>query len=476
MQRRSRVSGLGVALALIGSLLLGWSLGIEADAQAQAPASLSVSPASPILGGQGFVWLPQFANPAVRGALYGTPLLPMTGYYPLYPSGLTKVMDDREFRVGPIHIHPSLGLAEMYTDNVYRTNSARQADWSHTLAPGLQLQLPFMKRHVLLADYRSNFQFFQRDAANNVADQTLSSRLALRLPSGLDIDLQGEYKHGHDPRGSALDLGNVELNKWNSQRFLAHTQYFGSTFGVEVQGQVARFDFTNNNQGIIRDNTSQFISSTVFGRVAPRTFGLVSLSVNRTAFDDNKNLDNVIYTAATGFAYVVSAATRAEVRVGYQHVTYSSDNAVPSAPALAPFVRDRDSYSRYYLRGNIDWRVSSRIDVSLQGYQAIQQIVVAGTAFVVATGANVSGQYELTSRTALTVNLGYEQDRFEGSILAGSTGLRTDTLKNAAIGIAYFPTRWGGLNLQYVLEDRRSTLQQFSYHANTIALSGQIAF
>ncbi|MES4784891.1 MAG: hypothetical protein C4294_02700 [Nitrospiraceae bacterium] len=149
-----------------------------------------------------------------------------------------------------------LGVAEMYTDNVFRTNANRQSDFIHTLAPGIQVQLPVRNRHVFLIDYRTNVQYYQRNSSNDVQDQTASGRVNLNLPSGLKLDLQGEHKIGHDPRGSAVDLQALEVNKWSANSFTGQAEYVGTRAGIVLSARTIRWDYLNNNQAIIRDRLS----------------------------------------------------------------------------------------------------------------------------------------------------------------------------------------------------------------------------
>ncbi len=90
-----------------------------------------------VFGGQGYMWLSQFANPGVLGALYLTPTFPWTGLYPIYPSGYIPIEQEEGVRVGPLTLHPFMGMAELYTDNVLRTQ-AKQSDFITTVAPGIQ--------------------------------------------------------------------------------------------------------------------------------------------------------------------------------------------------------------------------------------------------------------------------------------------------------------------------------------------------
>ncbi|MCX5724509.1 MAG: hypothetical protein NTX84_08355 [Nitrospirae bacterium] len=81
--------------------------------------------------------------------------------YNIYPSGidLTVIpMKEGNVKAGPFLLHPHLGIAENYTDNVLRTDKTfggRTADWYTTYQPGLQIQLPVMGRHRIIMDYRA---------------------------------------------------------------------------------------------------------------------------------------------------------------------------------------------------------------------------------------------------------------------------------------------------------------------------------
>ena len=100
-------------------------------------AQQSVPPSAPppTFGGSGTTtYLSQFANPALLGSLYLTPQWPMTGYYPLYPGSLSRAIPGDGVLVGPLRLHPHMGVAQMYTDNVFRTNSNKISDFLTTLA------------------------------------------------------------------------------------------------------------------------------------------------------------------------------------------------------------------------------------------------------------------------------------------------------------------------------------------------------
>lgn len=441
--------------------------------QATGPGPLSQIP---ITGGQGSLYLSQFANPALRGALYMTPTFPWTGIYPLYPSGYTPVIPEEGIRAGPLRLHPFMGVVEMFTDNVFRTNSKR-SDFFTTLAPGIQAQLPMGSRSLFVADYRTNIQFYHRTPSNNVQDQTASGLLRFNLASGLNIDLQGEHKLGHDPRGTAVDLLNVEVNKWTANSFTGRAAYQGGEIGIALTAGSLRWNYLNNNQSIIRDRLSNYADLRFSGKAFPNTAVLLDFNVVQEIYDQNKNIDNHIYTISTGARWEATGITGGEILVGYQFLKFTNARVNQPPPLLSQFTRDQDSAGNVYVTGKLYWIPLPRLTVTLQPYRIIQQTVVAGTLFWTATGVNLSAVREVTERLDLTANVGYERDDFSSP--AGTqavTPSRSDKIKNFTIGINYRAVKWIGLSLQYVFEDRSSNVDQFRYQSNTAMVSAQAFF
>lgn len=460
-------------LIIGGSLVVGPS---STWSQQTSNTSIQPLPQGGISGGQGYLWLSQFANPGILGALYQTPTFPYTGLYSLYPGNLLPAIQEEGIRTGPLLLHPHIGVAEMYTDNVLRTPTKR-GDFFTTLAPGLQAQMPMGSRHLLLADYRSNLQFFHQTPANNVQDQTATVAARFDLASGIKVDLQGEQKFGHDPRGTALDLQAVELNKWSTSSFTGRAQYEGGVIGATLNMQTLRWHYLNNGQAPIRDRISNYLGVTGSAKALPNTALLLDLSVSQENYDENRNLDNAIYTVSGGVRWDVTGNTSGEFLLGYQHLRFTRMAVDQPGPVLSLFRRDQDSYDNLFMMGRIRWNPVSDLQLTLQPYRTIQQTVVAGTAFFTATGINVAMSYPLRTRLDLTTNLGFERDEFSSA--AGTTMAtiaRTDTLKNAALGLNYRAVQWLGVGVQYVFEDRRSNARDFTYQANTIMLSLQGMF
>lgn len=449
---------------------------------AQQPGTIntpSVSSGS-TFGASGTMFLSQFANPAVRGSLYLTPQWPMTGYYPIFPGSMAQPLPGDGVVVGPLQVHPHMGVAQMYTDNVFRTNENKTSDFLTTLSPGIQARLPFAGFHSVLIDYRTNLQYYSRTSSNDVQDQTAVGAVKFDFPGGLKIDLQGEHKLGHDPRGSAVDNVNTQrlgVNKWTADGFSGHAEYVGAQSSVGVHVQTYRWQYLNNNQGPIRDRLMNRADLLFSRNVTDKLSLRAVVGAQQSIYDQNKNLDNVIYTFSGGGTWNVSEVTSGEILVGYQHVQFTRAQ-VDQPPPLSQFFRDKDTYSNLYAMGRLHWQATPLLKITLQLFRSVQQTVASGSLFYTATGVNLTGRHELTDRITATLNLGYEHDEFQGVRSGATTGGsdRNEDLRNVSVGVNYQAVKWVGLGAQYIFEDRQSTLPQFTYQANTVMLFAQTLF
>ena len=449
---------------------------------AQQSATLntfSVSSGAPF-GASGTMFLSQFANPALLGSLYLTPQWPMTGYYPIFPGSLPEAFPREGVSVGPLRLHPHMGVAQMYTDNVFRTNGNKTSDFLTTLSPGIQAQLPFGGFHSFLIDYRTNLQYYSRTTSNDVQDQSAVGAVKFDFPGGLKVDLQGEHRLGHDPRGSAVDNVNTQrlgVNKWTADGFTGHAEYFGAQSSMGFHVQTLRWQYLNNNQGAVRDRLINR-ANLLFSRDVTDNMSLrAMIGAQQSIYDQNKNLDNVIYTFSGGATWNISEMTSGDILVGYQHVQFTRAQ-VNQPPPLDRFFRDKNTYSNLFVMGRLNWQATPLLRLSLQLYRTIQQTVSIGSLFYTATGVNLTARHELTDRMTVNINFGYEHDKFQGVSSAGITSgpARNEDLKNVAVGVNYQAVKWVGVGAQYMFEDRHSTQAQFTYQANTVMLFAETLF
>ena len=162
-------------------------------------------------------------------------------------------------------------------------------------------------------------------------------------------------------------------------------------------------------------------------------------------YDQNKNLDNAIYTVSTGARWEATGVTGGEIFVGYQFLNLLTPKLISRLLCLAN-IREMKILLKTYLLPvrYIGFHFGiNRHPAAIPNYPTNR---CGRNIIFYRTGVNLTAVRELTERMDFTVNLGYERDDFSTPAGAtASTPPRTDELKNAAIGLNYRAVKWIGV-------------------------------
>ena len=405
--------------------------------------------------------------------------------YSIYPSGYdlsVPLITEGNIQVGPFKIHPHMGLAESYTDNVNRTDTTfggRTSDWYTTYAPGLQVQLPFLGRHMFILDYRTNLERYSRDQSLNVDDQTGSMGLVFDFPGGLTVKGLLEGKDGHDYRGSAtsnLPGAPAGVNKfWNteygveaqlqSQAFIrARAKYIGWQFYGPLAGSASN----PGNFGDIntRNRVERYASFAAGGQVASKTYLYLEGLLQKVSYLINTPLDSTIYTGTMGVKWEATAKSTGDFQVGWQNRVMDQAST-----------RGSGTYSGLYFNGAMQWKPQTQTQVNWAVYRRTNETVLSQTRFFTATGTTVDASHAVTMKWHITGQFMFEHDSYSDPITAGAeNAIRQDNYTTLGGGLLYQIQPWLGARLNYLHTQRLSNFISVEYNANQAMLSLQAQF
>ncbi|MGH7231604.1 MAG: outer membrane beta-barrel protein [Nitrospiraceae bacterium] len=407
--------------------------------------------------------------------------------YDIYPNPFdlyVPLIEVGNIRTGPVLVHPHFGMAQSYTDNVFRTTNTfggRRSDWYTTLAPGLQLQLPFMGRHRLVFDYRSNIERYSNESSQNVEDQTIATNLVFNLRGGLTLSLLQEIKTGHDYRGSATATGFNAPNKfyntnWGAEALYAKQAFFRARiksirweFIGENAGSRGPASFGGSGFGDINTRNRQETYYAIAGgaRIAPKTYLFIEEWIGKYVYEVNKDLDSTAYTTAIGARWEATGKTIGEFTIGWQQKTYDNPSTI----------RGSGSFSGLYLNGNIYWKPQDQTEVIFNIFRRTNETVLGGTRFFVSTGFGVDVRHSVTKKWRATFQFLYDHDSFSDPIFADSKSLtRKDNYLTIGPGVWYQIQPWLGARATYTYTERLSNFDSIQYNANVLMLSVQAQF
>ncbi len=391
-------------------------------------------------------------------------------------------------RVGPVQLHAFLGVAEVWTDNVFRRNKgpARDSDLLTTIAPGFQASLPFGGKHSLLLDYRVAQFLYSKFSGNNALTQDGVGHLTLDYPGGLRVDVDANLVAGFDGRGSEVDSQQSDITKWYSNTFRTTVQMVGTKLGFRGGVRYTSLSFRNNGQDRPRDRNNAAANFTIFVPTGATISALVGGFVSDQNYDRNNQLDSFTYGVFTGFRITPSRQFSGELNIGYNILNFDRAPVVqgPFIPDLAnpgSFIPDPSDegtqllnqrlalggkqQKALFLSGNMKWRPSSGLAFRLRPFRLIQQAAVASTSTFTQTGIVLAVTQRLKDRIFFNGSLLYANSDFDGA--------RSDNRYRFRTEIDYRTVKWLGFKLAYIFEKRFSNQTRFRYYSNTLSLSIQ---
>jgi hypothetical protein len=371
-------------------------------------------------------------------------------------------------KAGRVQIHPFVGVAQSFTDNVFRTKKNRKTDYGTAIAPGIQAYLPFAGKHSLLLDYRAAQLLYKNFDENNVFAQHGLGHLKFDFPGGLKFDFQGGRIDGFDPRGSEVDIQEQDITKWRINNFLSQAELRGQKGSIRLRSLYADLHFKNNGQARPRDRENVRADLTVFFNATPRISPLFGATISNITYDKNKQLDSFSYGVFTGFKLAPSRLLSGDFRIGYTILNF--DRAPEEQPLGSDLSSGGKQQKRLTMQGNLAWTPTSRFSLRIRPYRNIRQSANFGssTSTFVQTGVLAQARHTLTNRTAVRANVGYQNDDFEGG--------RTDNRIRTRIGLDYRTVEWLGFRLDYIFGKRFSSESRFENYSNSILVSVQALF
>ena len=372
-------------------------------------------------------------------------------------------------KVGRVKIHPFLGIAEVYNDNVFRTNTQRRSDFLTTISPGIQVNVPIGIRHSFLLDYRATQFLYQKFSENNVLAQHGVGHLTFNFPGGMKVDLQGGHIEGFDARGSEVDIQQRDITQWNIDSFLAQGDFLGPKFGVRLKFFYTDRHFTNNNQAAPRDRNRMRTQFTVFVPANQTLSGLLGIQLTNQTYDSNKQLNNFSYGIFTGFRLKANQRLFGEFNIGYTILNYDrapisdlTQVTVLEQKGLSP---GGDQVEALTMRGDIIWNPTPQWNIYLRPYRRIRQAAVLNTSTFTQTGVSLEATKALTPRLSARGRVFYEHNAFEEG--------RRDNRVRWRMGLGYKTIEWLGFRVDYIFAKRFSNQNTFDFFSNTVMVSIQ---
>ena len=160
-----------------------------------------------------------------------------------------------KIRFGNLALVPSLGIAEVYDDNIYYDKTGKESDWITHYRPGLLLDYTIEGRGKAKLGYEGDYAYYSSNKDNDWKSHKLLFDLDYLSPGGLIAQIRNKLENTEDPYGdqNEYNLG-VKTKRWTDDLQTAVGFKFSDRFKLLAYYNFYRQDFKNNQSGSAGSN------------------------------------------------------------------------------------------------------------------------------------------------------------------------------------------------------------------------------
>ncbi|MBN1365327.1 MAG: outer membrane beta-barrel protein [Syntrophaceae bacterium] len=387
-----------------------------------------------------------------------------------------KAPKSANIQVGRLQINPSLGIAGIYSDNVYHNYDARdkESDFITAISPGIGFILP-LRRHNIQLGYKSDIYRFADFSENDYFNQKVAGSLNFDFPGGLlfsvsdafgDITLPRRWKKQPGVSGMADEYR--EMDHQNNDFNIKAKYSFVDRWAVE-----ARYNNHHDNYKEEYDKLHDFIRNMYGGafyyRFTPKTNIFLEYSFSDIDYDYGDINDNYNHMAYIGLSFDPTAKIRGYAGFGWDMKIYKNWDAS----------RDDDSLSIFSTKVDLSYIATDFDQIKLSAIRVIEEDIDTLKAY---TDTNLTLDWKhvfgWNEKISMITFMGYGNYdyNYADTDVDGTIKTRQDDFWKAGIGFDYALQPWLNLSLNYGYRRHYSNYKRYDYSENRVLSSVNVKY
>jgi hypothetical protein len=377
--------------------------------------------------------------------------------------------------------HPFLLFEELYTDNMFATESNEQSSYITTIAPGMWLAFPANKEKMLsinttttapgglelsrlnrktanqqyqiYALYSPELVVYSDSSGDDHVNHRAEALFQYNFDSGLSFDFIDLFNDKEEIAGNGI---TDTFYKYQDNLFDFITTYVTPSDKVKLQLQYSNYylDYSQDDVGY-RDRQDNSIEVSVFYQFWPKTSLFAEYDYADIDFDSGSEYDSVENRYYAGINWDVTAKTRGTVKLGYIDKEFDLSS-----------VNDQDDFS---MEVQTRHHLTEKRDLRLKAYRKFNESDMEVASSFLATGMTISLAQRFTEKWSGTLNASYENNDYNGID-------REDDLYGIGPALSFEAKRWLKFNLGYYYYNNDSDINAFSYTENNLFFRAAMQF
>jgi len=394
----------------------------------------------------------------------------------VFPSEIhSQQLRPGKIKLGPVGVHPSLGLTETYTDNVYQSYDGKdkESDFITTISPGLQLVLP-LRRHSVTAGYRADINRYAGFSENDYVRQTANGSVNLDFPGGLLLNISDTFidseviRKWKEQPGLGGSADRYRAKPYQANDFVTKARYhFANRWSAVVWYNFYKYDYDHeyDRSGSYDRNLA---GGSLLYRFTRKTDLLVELQHSRVVYPHSKFHDNRNNTVYAGLGFDPGAKLDGYLKVGWTQKKYDEKPASMN-----------DEFNEPSMQIDLGYNLSPYDVINFRGIRVIEEDEDTNEPF---TRSDFSIGYShimsMNGKIRPNARIGYAKHDYEGQStdIDGLVKQRDEKIHYATVGVDYAMQRWLKLSLDYTYRKRDSNFIRYDYSENRVFLNATVSF
>lgn len=394
--------------------------------------------------------------------------------------GVLPVMaatDPQAVDLGPVKFVPTLGVTQIYDDNIFRQPDDEVNSWITRVKPQMQF-LAQQDANVIALTYMGDYGSYSNGSEDNYDDHTISVDGSLEANDKNRFKLAGNFAKLHDNRGTGGSEGIIANSRAEPDEYDAtgysldyHFGSEGAFLGVELSAGETNMEYQNNRtETQFRDRENSSFGMKVSGLLAPKTKAFMQISRRDISYETTPQLRDVqgqiisvvpgvpLFGASlnseelnilVGAEWEATGRTKGMIKVGRMNKDFESI--------------DRNDSSFINWEASVLWAPRTYSYMMFTASKAPQETNGTGN-FIKMSSYSVNWTHDWSDYVHTSVDVGLGNDTFENDP-------RQDDRESFAVSLNYDFDTWVNIGMGYSYDRRDSNTNRFDFARSQLMFS-----
>lgn len=366
------------------------------------------------------------------------------------PIGQERITGDIFGRLNGF-FHPSLSIAEYYTDNVFNSRDKRD-DFITLISTGIEASLPGtgrVKRYLVNVKYLLDSEIFSKYSSENTINQKLENLFQYNFKGGLSIKIAEKFVKSHDIRGTGT---STEIDMFISNRSAITLSYDISPKSMvkfDYSNFFISYDASRNN---FRDHIRNSFSWYFFYKFKQKTAVFFEYEFVDIAYDKDDVLDSLEQLFYGGIQWDITAKSKGSFKAGFGDKNFTNSTTATGKD--------------FILELKIDHAFTQKTSLNLTASRKTEETNILLTNHIINSAVKIGYRQKFVKKLTGILNFSYVNTNYEGSL--PDTRERDDDMFGVDLAFQYELKKWLQTATGYILSNRNSNFSSFDYTSNKV--------